>query len=255
MSQVSDTRSAYLKPHSSAPKPVVANFTRSTDFAFRLAMYSSESPRIIWPRFVLWNTDMSTRTLADTLCFSIRNEARTVFAVVPHPTRGDARRPLPSWGEANKEPGFFPFVRSGLRLVEANHFRRALNDTRTSGREDEDGAESWVARGSHTHPRLLAASAATKRERRIIGGAERDILSRPNKFRPTYELWVPPRTLTACRGAAGRLSRDITGEVRFGIIAASFRRRNPSLRYIPTVGIFWIESAPCLLALRGRRLS
>lgn len=63
-------------------------------------------------------------------------------AVVPHPTRGDARRPLPSWGEANKEPGFFPFVRSGLRLVEANHFRRALNDTRTSGKEDEDGAES-----------------------------------------------------------------------------------------------------------------
>ena len=53
------TLAAHTKPPFHLRRCQSANFTKSTDSAFRLAMYASESPRIIWPRFVLWNGGMS----------------------------------------------------------------------------------------------------------------------------------------------------------------------------------------------------
>ena len=68
---------------------------------FKLAMYASESPRIIWPRFVLWNGDISARTLADVFSFGMRLRSNPFAckpsrpAVVSYRTRGDAHRPRP----------------------------------------------------------------------------------------------------------------------------------------------------------------
>ena len=38
----------------------------------------------------------------------VRRVRQSRRAVVPHPTRADARRPLPILGAAKKDPGFFP---------------------------------------------------------------------------------------------------------------------------------------------------